>query len=234
MVTLLAIETSTDACSVALSHGSIVQETFVIQPREHNKILLPMVDEILKGLRLTFADLDALAFGVGPGSFTGLRLSAGVVQGLAFAANKPVIPVSSLAALAFSTGEYLGDHAPQNIITVIDARMQDVYFGAFRFDRGSLTRLAEDALLPASQLTALAKNIPDSIIVGDGWPADVAMPSTGKPMAAIYPHASAVLALAKERFHAGETVAAEQALPVYLRETVSWQKWQPKSSKKIN
>jgi tRNA threonylcarbamoyladenosine biosynthesis protein TsaB len=234
MSTLLAIETSTDACSVALSHGSIVQESFVIRPREHNKILLPMVDEILKGMRLTFADLDAIAFGVGPGSFTGLRLSAGVVQGLAFAANKPVIPISSLAALAFSAGEYLGSHSSQNIITVIDARMQDVYFGAFRFDRGSLTRLSEDALLPVSQLTALAKNIPDPIVIGDGWPVDLVMPSTIRPTTTIYPHANAVLALAKERLDANETVTAEQALPVYLRETVSWQKWQPKSNKKIN
>ena len=201
MPTLLAIETSTDACSVALSCGNVVQETFVIQPREHNKMLLPMVEEILTGLRLTVVDLDAIAFGVGPGSFTGLRLSAGVVQGLAFAANKPVIPISSLAALAYSAGEPLGITHSQNILTILDARMQDIYFAAFRYEPTSLTRLADDALLSTSQLIDHVKNISDPVIIGDGWPSDLAMPvNATKPIATIYPHAKSVLALAKNSF----------------------------------
>jgi len=235
MPTLLAIETSTDACSVAICHHEIVQETFIIRPREHNKILLAMIDEMLKGLQLGFADLDAIAFGAGPGSFTGLRLSAGIVQGLAFAAQKPVIPVSSLAALAFSAGEQW-QHAvpqqPQTIITILDARMQDVYFGAYRYEQASLVALAADELLPISRLQQRMENYHHAIVVGDGWPVGMAMPSAQRYEGNIYPHAKAVLALAISRFKTGETVAAEQALPVYLRETVSWQKWQPKSNKK--
>jgi tRNA threonylcarbamoyladenosine biosynthesis protein TsaB len=228
MPTLLAIETSSDACSVAICHHEIVQEIFVIRPREHNKILLPMIDEILKGLRLGFADLDAIAFGAGPGSFTGLRLAAGVVQGLAFAAQKPVIPISSLAALAFSAAEQLNSPAPQTIITMLDARMQDVYFSAYRYEQASLVALSADELLPISKLQQRMENYHDAIVVGDSSLTDMAMPLVRRHEGTIYPHAKAVLALATTRFKAGEIVSAEQALPVYLRETVSWQKWQPK------
>ncbi len=204
----------------------------MVRPREHNQILLPIVHELLQNFRLGFADLDAIAFGVGPGSFTGLRLSAGVVQGLAFAANKPVIPVSSLATLAFSVGEHLSGQASQNILIALDARMQDVYFGAYRYEQGSLTTLAEDTLLPLSQLKQHIENYSNPIMIGDGWPLMPDSPAATKSEPTHYPHAKAVLALAQKYFAEGKTVSAELALPIYLRETVSWQKWQPKSGSK--
>lgn len=235
MTSLLAIETSTDACSVAISHNNIIQETFVIRPREHNKIILAMAQDLLKGLNLTVADLDAIAFGAGPGSFTGLRLSAGIAQGLAFAAQKPVVAVSSLAALALSAAEQLNIRSSQTLLTIINARMQDVYFGTYRYDppahgQEQLITLADDELLTTAQLTTRMAHYRDALVIGDGCPADFMSASATLCKIPVYPHAKAVLTLAKVRFDAGQTVTAEQAMPVYLRESVSWQKWQPKSA----
>jgi tRNA threonylcarbamoyladenosine biosynthesis protein TsaB len=228
--TILAIETSTDACSVAVCHQSLIQETFVVQPREHNKLLLPMVDEILQGLHLSCDDLDAIAFGAGPGSFTGLRLSAGVVQGLAFAAQKPVIPVSSLATLALSAaGRHFPSGHPATLLTVVNAHMQDVYFAAYRYHDGAVTALVQDTLLPASQLPERIPAFTPALVIQNGFREPLSFPA-GQGVVESYPHAKEVLALAKLAWASGQTVNAAQALPVYLRETISWQKWQPKGN----
>jgi len=235
MPTLLAIESSTDACSAAICCDHIIQESFVIRPREHNKILLPMINELLNGLQLTIADLDAIAFGAGPGSFTGLRLAAGIVQGLAFASQKPVIAISTLATLALAAGEQANTAAPQIILVALDARMQDIYFGAYHYEQGNLQALCEDQLLPFSELgkTLAQLDVPlTSIKIGDGWPEETASATDKAPIKNIYPHARTVLTLAIKQFHTGELLTAEQALPVYLRETISWQKWQPKRALK--
>lgn len=223
MTTLLAIESSTDACSVALCCNTMIQETFVIKPREHNTIMLPMIQELLQSSRLTCADLDAIAFGAGPGSFTGLRLSAGIAQGLAYAAQKPVIPISSLAALALSVGEKINNPSPLTILVALDARMQDIYFGAYRYEHGNLLALCEDALLSTTNLAEKIKKYTDTgdvLKVGGGW-VETSLHA--------HPHAKAVLTLAQADFQAGKLLSAEQALPSYLRDTISWQKWQPKS-----
>jgi tRNA threonylcarbamoyladenosine biosynthesis protein TsaB len=227
--TLLAIETSTDACSVAVCHQSIVQETFVVRAREHNQILLPMIDELLRGLKLSFSDLDAIAFGAGPGSFTGLRLSAGVVQGLAFSAQKPVIAVSSLATLALSaTVQHIGSNQSATLLTIVNAHMQDVYFSAYRYENGKLDVLCDDGLLPMSQLTERMATFTPSLVIHSGFREPLSFPA--HPVVESYPHAKEVLALAKLAWTNGQTVSAAQALPVYLRETISWQKWQPKGN----
>src|SRR5258707_1196536 len=119
---LLALETSTEACSVALSLDGAVVERFELGQR-HGERLLPMVQEILSESGVALTQLDALAFGRGPGSFTSLRIGAGVTQGLAFGADLPVVPVSSLAVLA------QGENAAK-ILAAFDARMRQVYWGA--------------------------------------------------------------------------------------------------------
>lgn len=219
MTILLAIECSTDACSVALSYGENVRERFVVEPREHHRLLLPMLQELLTAERLTPSAVEAFAFGAGPGSFTGLRLAAGVVQGLAYAVQKPVIPVSSLAAMALS-------HARQyrlsgrTLLVATDARMGDVYFGAYRQEGESLSALQPDQLLSREQLAARKVDSGDIVCIGNGWPA----------ACEAFPRASAILDLARPLYNCGQVLSACEASPVYLREEVGWQKWQRKST----
>jgi len=220
MPKLLAIECSTDACSVALGFGQNKQERWVLQPREHHRILLPMVMELFDGQHAQLAQIDGIAYGAGPGSFTGLRLCAGVVQGLAFALEKPVIPVSSLAAtaLSFIQQEVVGRQA---VIVAWDARMGDVYAGVYEVEGSCVTTLMEDQLLTKAELEKVAEQYPEALRIGSGW-------SISQDC---YPHALAVLTLAEPRYREGNMANAMDATPVYLRESIGWQKWRPKSGR---
>src|SRR5210317_1382780 len=129
---ILALETATEACSVAVLAGSAMYRRFEVRPRAHLRLLLPMVESVLTEAELDLGDLDAIAFGCGPGGFTGLRIAAGAAQGLALGARLPVIPVSNLAALAAST---MRDTTARKVIVCQDARMGEVYWGTF--DRGA-------------------------------------------------------------------------------------------------
>lgn len=225
MPSLLAIETSTDTCSVAVLHRGSVRETSVYSPKEHQRILLPMIEALLAEQSVTLGDLDAIVWGAGPGSFTGIRLAAAVTQGLAFAASKPVIPVSSLAAAAHQAAQQDPSHAGP-LLVARDARMNEVYAGAYRLEGESLVPLAADQLLPVAALEDLAAGYsPASRRIGEGW---LLLPGSAVVESAV-PSARSVLQLALPEYAAGRLVAAEEALPVYLRDSVSWQKWQPKS-----
>jgi tRNA threonylcarbamoyladenosine biosynthesis protein TsaB len=220
MPRLLAIECSTDACSVALALEGDVQERWVVRPREHHRILLPMVMDLCRDNHSSPEQMDAIAYGAGPGSFTGLRLCVGVVQGLAFALQKPVIPISNLAATALSFAQ---QHAirHQTLLVALDARMGDVYLGVYHMAGDGMTALAEDRLLSRQVLEQSLEAYPEALRIGSGWPQSPEC----------YPHAAAVLALAEPCFRRGQVQEATAAMPVYLRETVSWQKWQPKSAR---
>ena len=124
-LSLLAIDSSTEACSVALKYKYDVLERFEIAPKQHTKLILPFVDELLLEAGLSLADLDAIAFTAGPGSFTGLRITASIVQALAYAADLPVVPVSTLATIAQGVFSQLDTELP--ILVAMDARMQQVY-----------------------------------------------------------------------------------------------------------
>lgn len=214
---ILALDTSTEACSVALSADGHIRERFELGA-QHSSLILEMVDEVLAAAALSLANLDALAFGRGPGSFTGLRIGAGVVQGLAFGAGLPVVPVSSLAAMA------QGQRQSQ-VLAAFDARMSQVYWGAYRRGPDEIVTLVGDECVVAPGKVPLPQ-AGDWFGVGSGWDhyADELIARLGDRVRdwseGGHPHARDVARLGEVGFSNHEAVSAEQALPVYLRDNV--------------
>jgi tRNA threonylcarbamoyladenosine biosynthesis protein TsaB len=228
---LLALDTSTEACSVALDTGAgeiLVRE--VEAPRGHAELLLPMVDEVLAEAGVALTDLDAIAFARGPGSFTGVRLTASVVQGLAFGAGLPVVPVSTLAAVALralDTARAEGVE-PTVILVCNDARMGEVYHAVMDAASGELT--GESVSSPDVVTERWAANIASrssaGIAIGAGhgfraYPELAALPDLAKVYPELLPRAREVLALAKPVAEAGQGVDPTQALPIYVRDEVA-------------
>jgi tRNA threonylcarbamoyladenosine biosynthesis protein TsaB len=215
---LLALDTSTEACSAALWLDGETLERFALG-REHAGRILPMVEELLAEAGLGLSALDAIAFGRGPGSFTGLRITAGIVQGLAFGADLPVVPVSTLAALAQGT-----DSA--RVLAALDARMHQVYWGAYRRNAEGLMESAGEECVIAPEQAPLPPGT-GWIGAGSGWDryAEALQQRLGSPLAGwrgeCYPHARDVAALGAAAFRAGQAVSAERAIPVYLRDEVA-------------
>lgn len=223
MATLLALETATDACSVALSLGGETLERFEVAPRRHTDLVLPMVHSLLAQAGLDCSRVDAIAFGAGPGSFTGVRIATSVAQGLALAHDLPVVPVSCLALLAIGGAR---EHAAEIVVPVMDARKQEIYSAAYRVDRerSLVTVLLDDWLGAAADLPLPAH--PEFLVVGRG--ADVyrddivsRVPAgtcvRGEPA---FPRARDALASAATALAAGTAIAPEFARPVYLRHAV--------------
>ena len=220
---ILAIETATDACSAALIIGNEVTERFEIAPRRHATLLLPFVQRLLAEANLAIGELDAIAFGRGPGSFTGLRIAAGMAQGLAFGADLPVVPVSTLAALAQGC---VRECTAQGVLAALDARMHEVYFGSFRVAAdGLVTPAGEEVVCDPSSIRVPEGE--DWYTAGDGWQsyreamnAQLTRPPVGRHDAA-RPHAADVARLAVKLWQHAGSVPAEQAAPVYLRNHVA-------------
>ena len=221
---LLAIETATECCSAALLIDGRVIERSEIAPRRHAELILPMVDALLAEAGIGKRRIDGIAVGRGPGAFTGVRLAISVAQGLALGLDRPVVPVSSLAALAFEAPESDGPDAA--ILAVIDARMGEVYAAAFtRSEDGLVSPLNEETVGPASLVA-----VPSGrrwIAVGSGWAAyaDALSSRLGvRPDfvdGARQPQARAIVQLAAPQFASGLGLAPERALPVYLRDKVA-------------
>jgi tRNA threonylcarbamoyladenosine biosynthesis protein TsaB len=225
MSIILALDTSTDACSVALNIDGTVHALFEIASKSHTQRLLPMVDEILAGAQLSLHDVDAIAFGRGPGSFTGLRICAGIVQGLAFGASLPVIPVSTLQAMALY--QFRQTHTnTSHVLASLDARMDEIYWGVFAEDSDGLCSVVEPerVMKPEDVVATLGKQ-PDLVGVGSGW--NYAALNEIEPQNIfpdIHPRAEEIALLAARDFARGNVVDALGAQPIYLRDTVSWQK----------
>ena len=222
---LLAIDTTEEACSAALSIDGATVERFELAPRRHSELVLPMMDGLLADAGLALGALDALAYARGPGSFTGLRIATSIVQGAAFGAGLPVVPVSSLQALAQGCA---APHGAAAVLAALDARMGEVYWGAFRRDAGGIMRpVGEEAVCAPTDVP-----VPE----GDGWYAagsgwqtytDVLAERCAlraDPDVDAQVHAAAVAQLAVVLYGEGRAVDAEQALPVYLRDRVAWAK----------
>ncbi len=222
---ILAFDTTLDACSVALCSGTDTISEQRLEPRAHARILLPMIDSILARAALKLVDLDAIAFAQGPGSFTGVRMAASVAQGLAFGAQLPVIPISSLAILAQARVE---DANEQLIVSVIDARMGEVYAGFYMAQDSLVVAQHADSLLtPAAVPELLAELFSGRPIqaLGNGWPllnTDDLHIEYRDPAAIT--SAEHMLALAEQAWQNAEALPAEQAMPVYLRGSSAWRK----------
>lgn len=215
---ILAIETSTDACSAAVlaSDGKIFSR-FLVAPRQHARLILPMIQEVLTEANLTLKDLTAIAFGCGPGSFTGLRVACGTAQGLAFGADLPVIAVSSLQILAQGIYE---ENAVEKALVGIDAKMQEIYFGAYQLGANDLMQPEiPDSLCTPDKLPITSGN--DWIGVGDAWKEYITQFAT---VPYFYPKACHALKLARSYYQSGKILSANQAKPIYLRGEKAWQK----------
>lgn len=238
---LLALETATEHCSVAILRVAADGRREVIArrlhaPRQQTELILPMIDEVLAEAGLALADLDALAYSCGPGAFTGVRIAAAVAQGLALGADLPVVPVSSLQALAQGAQRV---HGATAALASFDARMQEIYAGAYRCDADGLMQPvgAEVASRPADLPAALSAawrdllaSLPVAAVTvgaGSGWGtyADILAPQLAVTQvdAVLPPDAEDVAALALPQLLAGRALPPEQALPVYLRDDV-WKK----------
>ena len=223
---ILALDTSTEACSAALMIGESVSELFELAPRGHSQLILPMLDALLAEADISLAQIDAVAFGCGPGSFTGLRIAAGIAQGVAFGADLPVVAISSLAALAQGAFKKTNAH---NILASIDARMGEVYWGAYQCDADGLVQLHECEGVYAPDQVPLP-GAADWFGAGSGWQnygtiLQVRLANFLKGYEADhYPCASDVACLGAAIFKQGKAVSAEQAMPVYLRNEVAWKK----------
>ncbi len=215
----LAIDTSTEACSVALSCEGIVSGLFEICPQQHSQRLLPMVQEVLQQAEIRLAELDFLAFGRGPGSFTGVRIATGMIQGLSLGTQLPVVGVSTLAAMAQQAIE---KHDAQAVNAMHDARMQEVYFGHF-VNRDGLAVLDNHEQVLAPELARQQLVMP-AVNVGTGWQNYAALTDVVNEKSVLYPNALYMLSLAKAEFEAGHFTSAEQVQPVYLRDKVTWKK----------
>jgi tRNA threonylcarbamoyladenosine biosynthesis protein TsaB len=217
---LLAIETASEACSVALSVDGDTREQFSLAPRGHAELVLPWVKSLLAGAGMRMQDLDAIAFGRGPGSFTSLRIGISVVQGLAWGADLPVVPVSSLQATAQAA---FGDDVVAAVV-VMDARMQQVYCGAFQANRdGIMLPAGTEQVCDPGDVAHLP--VEGFAAVGNGWVRYAPLEQFGRQFVSVHPDtwptASAVIALAGRWLQDHEALPPEQAQPVYLRDKVA-------------
>ena len=223
MTTLLALDTATECCSAALLHDGRVTARSEVIPRQHAQRLLPMIEELLGERELRLPDVDALVFGRGPGAFTGVRIATGMVQGLAFAADKPVIAVSNLAALAQRAWR---EHGAETVAAAIDARMDEVYWGLYGLQDGVMKSLDDERVCPPE-----AVSLPDGVAsvagAGTGWQyADRLAVSAERSWPQMLPDAVDLITPALPRWLAGEVLDAADAQPVYLRDKVATPKGQ--------
>jgi tRNA threonylcarbamoyladenosine biosynthesis protein TsaB len=218
---LLALDTSTEYCSAALSIDGDLDVREVKAGQRHSELLIGMIDDLLTSHALSVRDLDGIAYGEGPGSFTGLRIACGVVQGLAFGAGVRVLGVGTLLAMAEGSGA-------ARVVCCVDARMHEIYHAAYVRGDGE-GRPWRTLHAPAVCVPAVAPPL-----AGNGWFAcgsgfavyrDVLEERYAGQLAEIapelYPHARDILALAAPRFESGEGLTAERAVPVYLRDKVA-------------
>lgn len=218
MPLILAIETSSETASCALLNGATVLSRESSGVRTHSQSILPMVQELLAEAGVTLAQCDAIAFGAGPGSFTGVRTACGIAQGLAYGAGLPVVSLVTLDAMALACRERSG---ATDILAVLDARMGEVYWAQYH----GAELVAGPALCAPFAVTPVAADGPLTAC-GNGfsaYPESLAhLPCAQHALADIMPHARQMAQLAVAPFEAGLGVPAAQAQPLYLRNKIAY------------
>ena len=221
---ILALDTSTEACSAALLFNGQVFAEYALAPREHTQVILPMVQRVLAEGGVSLHDLDGIAFARGPGAFTGLRIAAGVTQGLALGANLPVMPVSSLAAMAHAVWRLRG---ADKILTALDARMHEVYWGAWRVLGEGDVRIEATGETVSKPLDVPVPDDTGWFAAGSGWSAyaDVLLPRFAAVLSSVdhelLPRAHDVALIAAKLVQQYGWLPADQAQPIYLRDNVA-------------
>lgn len=226
MANILAVESAGVNCSVALNIDGRIHQLIETSPRQHARKILPMVNQLFAEAEFCLSDLNAIAFAHGPGSFTGLRIGFGVVQGLAFGNNLPVIGISTLEAMAARVVKTRQLHSG-NVVPVLDARMSEVFMAIYQVsDHGELKALLPDcAKFPESALEFIVD--PVAAAVGDGWRMlESCKAEIGYKDLELGADAYTVSMLGASRFSRGECVAIDEAELVYIRNEVSWKKRQ--------
>jgi tRNA threonylcarbamoyladenosine biosynthesis protein TsaB len=221
---ILAVDTATEACSAALLVDSEIVQKFEIAPRKHADLILNMIDQLLAEAQISLGQLDGIAFGRGPGAFTGVRIATGITQGLAYAADLPVIPISNLGALA----QAVIKNGSRNIFSAIDARMKEIYWCIYQVSsNGIVQQVMDESISLPSRI-----NVPDQYAhqiygVGSGWktyrPALIeALKNdlSGYDDLAL-PQSRYILELARHEFGKGNYFGVDSILPVYLRNNVT-------------
>ncbi len=231
---ILAIETATEACSAALLvDDKEVISRFELAPREHTKKILPMMEAVLKEGGVEKKDLDVIAFSRGPGAFTGLRIAAGIAQGVALSIDKPVAPVSTLEALALAAVRTHQVTEGTKVIASLDARMGEVYWGVFIYQDNAIEALSEEQVTKPEEMMAEVNKLLSMkqdktfYVLGSGWDAyQEKLFKDGKAeiivyIKSAYPSAQYIAELAIQMVIGGKTVSAEEAQPVYIRNKVA-------------
>jgi tRNA threonylcarbamoyladenosine biosynthesis protein TsaB len=216
---IIALDTSTAACSAALMLGDELRQRFEIAPRVHSSLILPMIDSLLDEAGIDLAKIDAIAFGQGPGSFVGVRIAAGVTQGIAYAADLPVVAVSSLAACAQGI-------TAENVLVAFDARMNQIYWGAYSLDDGGIVRLQGEEQVISPNVVKSPANGDRWIGAGNGWKVYSEVLQQNMKLVTqwhsdAYPNAKDVARIGAYYFSIGRVVKAQDAIPVYLRDNVA-------------
>lgn len=217
---ILALDTSTNACSVALLLGKESIQRHEIAPREQSNLILAMIDELMASAELSLSALDAIAFGRGPGSFVGLRIAASVTQGIAFASELPVVAVSSLAALA--------QGAPfERLLAAFDARMGEVYWGAYcKNEQNIVVSQSPEVVCKPEKVTCPQNSSTTGWTgIGTGWHAykktlSNRLPEVVVPSGIMYPQAKDIAILGEHGFRLGEFMSATDVQPIYIRDQV--------------
>lgn len=218
-VKLLAFDTSSNTCSVAILNNSSIHTISKIESKQQGKLILPLIEALLKEVSLTLEELDGIAYGCGPGSYTGIRIACSVAQGIALANQCPIIPISSLAAMAQTA---YGVHHWEQVLVALDAHMGEIYWAKYHVGKSGLVELqGKEAVSKPEQVHI--EDPENWYGIGSAWDkyGEIVLNSSPKQLKSInnsiFPSAEAILELAKVQYLQKNWVSPSNAIPVYLR-----------------